>query len=117
MKRTKWKSQNSIKFHNSTGHFCSTHTQTDIAPRGFELAILMFQGSRKAYIILSPQTLLSEINVLKLCEGRMQYERCNERITMSYLDKQSLRTTAGEREGKQASKQTVNGHAAYLKGR
>jgi hypothetical protein len=33
----------------------------------------------------------------------MQYERCNGKIKTSYLDKQLLRTTAGEREGKQTN--------------
>jgi hypothetical protein len=63
----------------------------------------MFQGSRKAYIIPSPQTLLSEAKILKFCEGRRQYERCNGKIKTSYLDKQLLRTTAGEREGNQTN--------------
>jgi len=63
----------------------------------------MFQGSRKAYIIPSPQTLLSETKILKFCEGSRQYERCNGKIKTSYLDKQLLRTTAGKREGKQTN--------------
>jgi hypothetical protein len=54
-------------------------------------------------MIPSPQTLLNKIKILKFCEGGMQYKRWNGKIKTSYLDKQLLRTTAGERERNQTN--------------